>query len=119
VAGFGFRFEVKPETLKEPPPLPCGTRSFEHVLLHVELARQLSTSTEGMSATAGTHSVIVLITVQGLFPITNNAGKIVLQRSDGHLENRLVRGFSQVKSSKKFSRRGQLKLAFTRRMVGN
>lgn len=27
--------------LKEPPPLPCPTRSFEHVLLHVGLARWL------------------------------------------------------------------------------
>jgi len=45
--------------LKEPPPLPCVARSFEHVLQHVELAWLLSTSSKGMSATAATHPVIV------------------------------------------------------------
>ena len=60
---------------KEPPLLPCRTRSFEHVSLHVELVCLLSASSEGMPATGRTCSVIVLITVQGLLRITNRAGK--------------------------------------------
>jgi len=40
--------------------------SFEHVLQHVELARLLSTSSEGMSATAATLFLDRLTTVQGL-----------------------------------------------------
>jgi len=64
---------------KEPPPLPCRTRSFEHVLLHVELVCPLSASSKGVPATDKTYSVIVFITVQGLLRITNKAGKIQLQ----------------------------------------
>lgn len=60
---------------REPPPLPCRTRSFEHVLLHVELVCPLSASNQGMPATNRTYSVIVFITVQGLLRITNRAGK--------------------------------------------
>jgi hypothetical protein len=41
----------------------------------VELAQRLSTSSEGMSATAATHPGIRIITVQGLLLITNKAGK--------------------------------------------
>jgi hypothetical protein len=40
--------------------------SFEHVLQHVELARLLSTSSEGMSATTVTLFLDRLTTVQGL-----------------------------------------------------
>jgi hypothetical protein len=40
---------------KNPPPLPCRTRSFEHVLLHVELAEPLPTSIKGASSTTQTH----------------------------------------------------------------
>jgi hypothetical protein len=54
--------------------------SFEHVLQHVELAQRLSASSQGMSATAATHSGIRLITVQGLSRITNRAGKFFLQK---------------------------------------
>ena len=61
------------------PPLPCATRSFEYVLLHVELAGRLSTSIQGMSATTQTRPL--LITVQGLLPITNRAGKLFFQRT--------------------------------------
>lgn len=57
------------------PLLPCRTRSFEHVLLHVELVCLLSASSKGVPATVRTHPVIVLITVQGLLRITNSAGK--------------------------------------------
>jgi hypothetical protein len=41
----------------------------------VELAQRLSTSSQGMSATAATHPGIRIITVQGLLLITNKAGK--------------------------------------------
>jgi len=37
--------------LKTTPPLPCRTRSLEHVLLHVELVSLLSASSKGMPAT--------------------------------------------------------------------
>ena len=33
---------VRRRALNNAPPLPCPTRSYEHVLLHVELARRLS-----------------------------------------------------------------------------
>jgi len=41
----------------------------------VELVGLLLASSEGVPAAARTHSVIVLITVQGLLRITNRAGK--------------------------------------------
>jgi hypothetical protein len=44
----------------------------------VELAQRLSTSSEGMSATAATHPGIRFTTVQGLLQITNTAGKFQL-----------------------------------------
>jgi len=56
------------------PAIAVSKLSLEHVLQHVELAGLFSTSSEGMSATTATHPVIVLITVQGLFRITNRAG---------------------------------------------
>jgi len=51
---------------KQPRPCRVHLVSFEHVLQHVELARLLSTSSEGMSATAATLFLDRLITVQGL-----------------------------------------------------
>ena len=51
---------------KQPRPCRVHLVSFEHVLQHVELARLLSTSSEGMSATTGTLLLDRLTTVQGL-----------------------------------------------------
>jgi len=51
--------------------------SFELVSQQVELARRLSASSEGMSATAKTHSGIRITTVQGLRRITYRAGKFL------------------------------------------
>src|SRR5580658_853509 len=73
---FAIKKPVRRRAWKKPPLLPCRTRSFEHVLLHVELVCLLSASSQGVPATVRTHSVIVLITVQGLLRITNRAGKI-------------------------------------------
>jgi len=80
---------------KKPPPLPCRTRSFEHVSLHVELVCLLSASSEGMPATVRTHSVIVLITVQGLLRITNRAGKSIYPKNNLCLIHRPFAGGSQ------------------------
>jgi len=71
--------KARPKTgwRKTPPPLPCETRSFEHVLLHVEFAGQHSTSSKGAPAAIELIPGSFIITVQGLLPITNRAGKMI------------------------------------------
>jgi hypothetical protein len=61
-----------------------------------------------VSSAAGTHPVIVLITVQGLLPITNRAGKLFFTKINParlrrRLTNRSVRSISQEFFSEKFS----------------
>jgi hypothetical protein len=74
--------------------------SFEHVLQHVELARLLSTSSEGMSATTATPFLDRLTTVQG--SVANHEQgrvnllcfpKIIANRL--RLSNRPARGVTQ------------------------
>ena len=55
MAGTGLRAG----DLERTPAIAVSHLTFEHVLLHVELAGPLSTSSEGMSAATVTCSVIV------------------------------------------------------------
>ena len=81
--------------LKESPPLPCGTRSVEHMFPYVGLARRLTTF--GQCRRAGHRLRLIpssfLITVQGLLPITNRAGKLFLQRATELIRKSARRGF--------------------------
>jgi hypothetical protein len=66
----------------------------------VELAQRLSTSSQGMSATAATRPGIRIITVQGLLLITNKAGKFFSAKL--FVKERLTSAFLYP-SSRKFS----------------
>jgi hypothetical protein len=75
----------------------------------VELAQRLSTSSQGMSATAATHPGIRLTTVQGLLQITNRAGKFKIDLSKEQINfchvYRPARKNSQEKKFVKFFQR--------------
>jgi hypothetical protein len=101
--------------LKEPPPLPCPTRSFEHVLLHVGLARWLLIF--GRDAD-------ILATVCGSSRVRFNYGsRTVANHAQGReifnlkeqfelLQVRPAPGFSQVIFSEKFSGKTGTRLLF-------
>ena len=94
--------------MKKPRPCRVHLVSFEHVLQHVELARLLSTSSEGMPATTATPFLDRLTTVQGL--VTNHEqGRVNLLNFPKiitdcfRLTNRAARGVAQEKYQKLFS----------------
>ena len=96
---------LRPVILKEPPPLPCPTRSFGHMLPYVGLARRLTTFGRNADVSA---------TVCGSSRVRFNYGpRTVVNHEQGrenfrfnkerlHLINRPVRQFSQELFSKIF-----------------